>query len=87
MAGCGEVVWVVGVASVVEWLYVVDGVGWVVAAVGAGVVISGKDGEAYVFPLGFASDVAFACCHFNTSSVCLLLVLLGMVIHNVSWCR
>jgi len=48
---------------VCEWLYVVDGVGWVGAAVGAGVVVSGEDGEAYGFPLGFASDVAFACGH------------------------
>ena len=41
----------------------VDGVGGVVPTVGAGVVVSGEDGEAYVFPLGFASDVAFACGH------------------------
>jgi len=53
----------VWVSSVVEGLDVVDGVGWVVSAVGAGVVVSGEDGEAYVFPLCFASDVAFACGH------------------------
>ena len=52
-----------GVASVVEWLDVVDGVGGVGAAVGAGLVVSGEDGEADGFPLGFASDVAFACGH------------------------
>ncbi len=51
------------VSSVVEWLDVVDGVGWVGAAVGAGVVVSGEDGEADLFPLCFASDVAFACGH------------------------
>ena len=51
------------ISSVVEGLDVVDGVGWVGAAVGAGVVVSGEDGEAYGFPLGFASDVAFACGH------------------------
>jgi len=48
---------------VVEGLYVVDGVGWVCAAVGAGVVIACEDGEADCFPLGFASDIAFACGH------------------------
>jgi len=53
----------VGIASVVEGLDVVDGVGWVGSAVGAGVVVSSEDGEAYLFPLGFASYVAFACGH------------------------
>ena len=52
-----------GVASVVKWLDVVDGVGGVGAAVGAGVVVACEDGEADGFPLGFASDVAFACGH------------------------
>lgn len=54
---------VVGVASVCEWLDVVDGVGWVGSAVGAGVVVSCEDGESDCFPLCFASDVAFACGH------------------------